>query len=86
MPQPEDDVLKPIEVYEEDLEAMYSTLASVYHFCLSYDLFNQYKNLSNSVQLSPLTKQVKQMQNRVKGYLDDAAADRAAEDGQAAEA
>lgn len=75
MPQPnEPEILKPIEVYEEDLEALYSTLGSMYHFCLSYDLFNQYKNLSNTVQVSPLTKQVKQMQNRVKGYLDDAAA------------
>lgn len=73
--QPEPEILKPIEVYEEDLEAIYSTLSSMYHFCLSYDLFNQYKNLSNTVQISPLTKQVKQMQNRVKGYLDDAAAD-----------
>lgn len=82
---PDEEVLKPIEVYEEDLEALYSTLGSVYHFCLSYDLFNQYKNLSNSVQVSPLTKQVKQMQNRVKGYLDDAEANKA-EDGTPEEA
>lgn len=71
-----DDVLKPIEVYEEDLEAIFNTLGSVYHFCLSNDLFNQYKNLSNTVQLSPLTRQIKQVQNRVKGYLDDAQQER----------
>lgn len=72
---PEPEVLQPIEIYSEDLEQIYSTLSSVYHFCLSYDLFNQYKNLSNGVQISPLTKQVKAMQARVKGYLDDAAVD-----------
>ena len=67
------DVLKPIEVYEEDLTVIHDTLASVYHFALSYDLFNQYKNLSNNVQLSPLTKQIRQVQTRVKSILDDAA-------------
>lgn len=63
-----------IEIYEEDLTVIHDTLASVYHFSLSYDLFNQYKNLSNSVQLSPLTKQVKTVMTRVQGILDDAAA------------
>lgn len=77
---PEPEVLEPIEVYSEDLEKILNTLTSVYHFCLSYDLFNQYKNLSNGVQISPLTKQVKAMQARVKGYLDDAAADKEAEE------
>lgn len=63
-----------IVIYEEDLTVIYDTLASVYHFSLSYDLFNQYKNLSNSVQLSPLTKQIKTVMSRVQGVLDDAAA------------
>ena len=67
-----DDTITPIEVYEEDLTVIHDTLASVYHFCLSYDLFNQYKNLSNNVQLSPLTRQIRQVQNRVKNILEDA--------------
>jgi hypothetical protein len=71
MPDPVDEVLKPIEVYEEDLETVLNVLNSVYHFCLSNDLFNQYKNLSNTVQLSPLTKEVRKASNRVKGLLDD---------------
>lgn len=65
------EVPKPIEVYEEDLTVIHDTLASVYHFCLSYDLFNQYKNLSDGVQLSPLTKQIRRVQTRVAGILED---------------
>jgi hypothetical protein len=65
------DKVKAVTVYEPDLEQMHETLSTVYHFCLSYDLFNQYKNLSNSVTPSPLTKQVGKMRNRVKGYLDE---------------
>ena len=71
----EDEVIKPVEVYEQDLEDLVMTLNTIYHFCLSQDLANQYKNLSNSVQLSPLTKQVRKMINRFDGYLKDAQAD-----------
>lgn len=78
-----DEVLKPVEIYEEDLEVLFDTLSAVYHFCLSQDLANQYKNLANKVQLSPLTRQVKLSQDRLKGYLDDA---RAGEDGTVQEA
>lgn len=80
-----DEELSMIEVYEEDLEAINATLTSVYSFALSYDLFNQYKNLSNKVQYSPLTKQVKAMQVLVQSYLDDAEAAREAESNGSAE-
>jgi hypothetical protein len=70
------DELKPIEVYEQDLEDLLATLNAVYHFTLSYDLFTQYQKLSTSVNPSPLTKRVQQMSNRVKGYLDDAEQER----------
>lgn len=69
------EVIEPIGVYEQDLEDLLMTLNTIYHFCLSQDLSNQYKNLANNVQLSPLTKQVKKMATRVQGYLDDAKAE-----------
>ena len=62
---------KEISIYEEDAEVILTTLNSVYHYCLSYDLFNQYKNLSNSVQRSPLTKQVERCRNRMQSILDE---------------
>lgn len=62
---------KEITMYEEDVEAILATLDSVYHYCLSFDLFNQYKNLSNSVQLSPLTKNIRRVRNRVQSILDE---------------
>lgn len=72
MPEtPVKDSVRSIQVYEPDLEQMHETLSTVYHFCISYDLFNQYKNLSNSVTPSPLTKAIARMRNRVKGYLDE---------------
>lgn len=70
-PEVQDNV-RVLKVYEPDLVQLQETLATVYHFCVSYDLFNQYKNLSNSVQLSPLTKQVKRMQTRIGNILEDA--------------
>jgi hypothetical protein len=68
------DPLEPIqavEIYEPDLEDVLTTLNTVYHYCISYDLFNQYKNLSNTVQASPLTKQVDRTRRRIQGILDD---------------
>jgi hypothetical protein len=47
-----EDNVRVVKVYEPDLEALQETLNTVYHFCISYDLFNQYKNLSNSVVAS----------------------------------
>jgi len=66
---------KEISIYEEDAEVILACLNSVYHFSLSNDLFNQYKNLSNSVQLSPLTKQIQRTRNRVQSILDEHLAD-----------
>lgn len=66
-----DEFEKEIVMYEEDVEVLLSTLNSVYHFSLSYDLFNQYKNLSNSVQLSPLTKAIQRARNRLQSILDE---------------
>lgn len=68
---PTEDNVRVAKVYEPDLEQLHETLSTVYHFCISYDLFNQYKNLSNTVTPSPLTKQVGKMRNRVKTYLED---------------
>lgn len=66
-----EDNVKVVKVYEPDLVQFNETLNTVYHFCISYDLFNQYKNLSNTVQPSPLTKQVKRMQNRLASYMEE---------------
>jgi cell fate (sporulation/competence/biofilm development) regulator YlbF (YheA/YmcA/DUF963 family) len=66
-----EDNVRVHKVYEPDLVQLQETLNTVYHFCISYDLFNQYKNLSNTVTPSPLTKQVRRMQNRLQSYLDD---------------
>jgi cell fate (sporulation/competence/biofilm development) regulator YlbF (YheA/YmcA/DUF963 family) len=66
-----EDNVRVHKVYEPDLVQLQETLSTVYHFCISYDLFNQYKNLSNTVTPSPLTKQVKRMQNRIASYLED---------------
>lgn len=74
---------KEIVVYEEDMETILTTLNSVYHFSLSYDLFNQYKNLSNAVQLSPLTKSIQRVRNRVQSILDEHEASKDAIDGDA---
>lgn len=70
MAETEDNV-RVVKVYEPDLEALQETLNTVYHFCISYDLFNQYKNLSNSVVASPLTKQVARMRNKFQSYLEE---------------
>lgn len=70
MPEVEDNV-KVVRIYEPDIVAFEETLNTVYHFLISNDLVNQYKNLSNTVQLSPLTKQVKRMQNRLASYMEE---------------
>jgi len=62
---------KEIVIYEEDAEVILTTLNSMYHYCLSYDLFNQYKSLSNNVQMSPLTKQVNRVRNRMQSIIDE---------------
>lgn len=66
------EVEKTVTCYPQDLEDIHNALSSVYHFCLSQDLANQYKNLSNKVQLSPLTKEVKRMQDRILLIIEDA--------------
>lgn len=66
-----EDNVKVIKVYEPDLVQFQETLNTVYHFCISYDLFNQYKNLSNTLEASPLTRQVKRMQNRLDSYMEE---------------
>lgn len=66
-----EEIEKEITIYEEDAEIILSTLNSVYHYCLSYDLFNQYKNLSNAVQLSPLTKSIQRARNRMQSILEE---------------
>ena len=68
---PETEALKQVEIYEADLEDVLETLQTVYHFAVSYDIFNQYKNLSPQLQPSPLTKQIDRARVRVQGILDD---------------
>jgi hypothetical protein len=66
-----EEALKQVEIYEADLEDVLATLQTVYRFSISYDIFNQYKNLSNSVQPSPLSKAVDRTRLRVQSILDD---------------
>lgn len=70
---PEPDVEIPV-VYE-DLESIHRTLDTLYSFCLSQDLSNQYKNVSNRLQASPLTKHAEQARDRVFGYMQYAVED-----------
>ncbi len=65
------EALKQVEIYEADLEDVLDTLQTVYRFALTYDIFNQYKNLNPQVQPSPLTKQIDRARKRVQGILDD---------------
>lgn len=66
-----DESLKQVDIYEDDLERVLETLQTVYRWAISYDIFNQYKNLSAHVQPSPLTKQVDRTRLRVQSILDD---------------
>jgi hypothetical protein len=68
---------KEISIYEEDAETIIACLNSVYHYCLSYDLFTQYRSLSNNVQRAPITKQVERVRNRVQSILDEHEASKA---------
>lgn len=47
-----------IPIPEDLLLRLIGTLENVYSYSLSYDLFNQYKNLSSKVQKSPMTRDV----------------------------
>lgn len=66
-----DESLKRVDIYEDDLEVVLETLQTVYRWAISYDIFNQYKNMSAAVQPSPLTKQIDRARIRVQGILDD---------------
>lgn len=65
MPEPTDE----IPVTYEDLESIHRTLSTLHSFCLSQDLSNQYKNVSNRLQSSPLTRHAEQARDRVFGYM-----------------
>lgn len=58
-----------IPVTYEDLEGVHRTLSTLHSFCLSQDLVNQYKNVSNRLQASPLTKHAEQARDRIFGYM-----------------
>lgn len=62
---------KQVEIYEDDLEEMLEVLQTVYRFCVSYDIFNQYKNLSANVSQSPLTKKVNATATLLQSILDE---------------
>ncbi len=62
---------KQVEIYENDLEEVLEVLNTVYRFCVSYDIFNQYKNLSANVSQSPLTKKVNATSILLQGILDE---------------
>lgn len=62
---------KQVEIYEDDLEEVLEVLQTMYRFCVSYDIFNQYKNLSANVSQSPLTKKVNATATLLQSILDD---------------
>lgn len=62
---------KQVEIYEDDLEEILEVLNTTYRFCVSYDIFNQYKNLSPNVQQSPLSKRINATIALLQGMLDE---------------
>lgn len=62
---------KQVEIYEDDLEEVLEVLNTVYRFCASYDIFNQYKNLKPNLTQSPLTKKVNASALLLQGILTD---------------
>jgi methyl coenzyme M reductase subunit C-like uncharacterized protein (methanogenesis marker protein 7) len=65
------EALKQVEIYEADLEEVLTTLQTAYRWAITWDIFNQYKNLSTTVAPSPLTKQIDRCRVRLQSILDD---------------
>jgi hypothetical protein len=64
-----DEVL--VSIPKPEVERTYSLLSTLYHYTLSSDLSDQYKNLMNSITLSPLTREVGRQRDALLGYLED---------------
>lgn len=58
-----------IVVLKEDLEELKSTLETLYNFSLAQDLSNQYKNMSNRLIESKITKYAAAGVAKVDHYL-----------------
>lgn len=66
-----DEKLEEIAVLRTDLEKLRESLGTLYHYALTHDLADQYKNLDNEVRLSPITTTAREARDRINGYLKD---------------
>lgn len=69
--EPSDDVA----VAYGDLKEIEDTLETVYSYLLSQDLQQQYRSLSNKLQVSRLTSHVRDIHKRIETYIEQAQED-----------